>query len=86
MLGTWRYKDESVTLNDDGSFLASDQLRGTWSIKGAFFDAESIPPDKWKRPLAVIRDNGRIVLLKPHDQVGDPDSWDRRHAFVKDAR
>ena len=82
MVGTWRHEQEWVTLSADGTFFANDGLRGTWRADG-IFQADVIPPDGRKVPLAVIRKDGRTVLLKPPGAAFDADEWDLRKIFVK---
>jgi hypothetical protein len=84
MLGTWRFRNEWVTLSADGTFIANDGFRGTWSVDRNDFRSEASPRPEWGWAVVAIRDRGKLVLLRPKEE--DPDLWQRGDAFVKEGQ
>ena len=74
--GTWRFRQEALTFGADGAFSASDGKRGKWLMQSPTQVISNLG-QSW----AVLRHDGKLVLLEDHD--GDPDNWNKFRAFER---
>lgn len=78
ILGTWRRGDESISFADDGSFVTSHGVRGSWSTpKGALIVEDPSETD-WR----TMKEGGELFLF-PEPRDSDPDEWNIHARFLK---